>query len=42
MILTYLNLVSSSIGAHEISITLDIPSKIEPSTKFRVINCPQF
>ena len=36
------NLVSSSIGAHEVSITLDIPSKIEPSTKFRVINCPQF
>ena len=36
------NLVSSSIGAHEVSITLDIPSKIDPSTKFRVINCPQF
>ncbi len=36
------NLINSSIGAHEISLTLDIPSNIQPETKFRVINCPQF
>ena len=36
------NLLASSIGAHEISFTLDIPSSVKKVTKFRVINCPQF
>ena len=35
-------LVSSSIGAHEISFTMDLPEKKVHSSKFRVVNCPQF
>ncbi len=35
-------LVASSIGAHEISFTIDLPEKKVHSSKFRVVNCPQF
>ena len=35
-------LVASSIGAHEISFTMDLPEKKEHASKFRVVNCPQF
>jgi type IX secretion system PorP/SprF family membrane protein len=35
-------LVVSSIGAHEISFTMDLPEKKVHASKFRVVNCPQF
>jgi len=35
-------LVTSSVGAHELSFTMDLPTKKQTTTKFRVINCPQF
>lgn len=35
-------LVVSAIGAHEVSFTMDIPSKKPHDSKFRVMNCPQF
>jgi type IX secretion system PorP/SprF family membrane protein len=36
------NLSTSSLGAHEISFTIDLPEKRKHDSKFRVIQCPQF
>jgi type IX secretion system PorP/SprF family membrane protein len=36
------NLSTSSLGAHEISFTVDLPEKRKHDSRFRVIQCPQF
>ena len=36
------NIATSSLGAHEISFTIDLPEKRTHDSKFRVIQCPQF
>ncbi|MFL2579558.1 MAG: PorP/SprF family type IX secretion system membrane protein [Parvicellaceae bacterium] len=36
------NIATSSLGAHEISFTIDLPEKRKHDSKFRVIQCPQF
>ena len=37
------NLIGSSAGSHEISITFDLPQKeMNKSDKYRVIHCPIF
>ena len=37
------NLIGSSAGSHELSITFDLPKKeIAKSDKYRVIHCPLF